>query len=271
MPTTKKNPTSRFAANRVPRETLAARVSLRDIERRRILSSRRRLVVSGDTYELYSYERPYFYNRPPESRSGAAATANTSGKGRRADNLSSARARIRRLISANETAYGERLKFVTFTFARNVKDLSEANKLWAEYARKMRERHGSLKYLAVVEFQKRGAIHYHVLYFNLPFIYGVKDALAKTWGHGFVKIVTVAHVRNLGAYVSKYLQKDIMDRRLVGEKAFFCSKGLVQPEEFRNEASIDKILAECSLSSEVVRDYTSSHFGAIKYIQGKLS
>ena len=270
MTSTKKNPTRRFAANRVPRETVASRVSLHDIERRRILSSRRRLVVSGDTYELYSYERPYFYNRSPEKKP-ASGTANTSGNERRADNLSQARARIRRLISANESAYEERLKFVTFTFAKNVRDLSTANKLWAEYARKMRERHGALKYLTVVEFQKRGAIHYHVLYFNLPFIYGVKEVLAKTWGHGFVNIQTVAHVRNLGAYVSKYLQKDIMDRRLVGEKAFFCSKGLVQPEEFRNESSIDKILAEFSMSSEVVRDYTSSHFGAIKYIQGKLT
>lgn len=270
MATTKKNRPARYARIGVPRETLASRVSLRDIERRRTLSSNRRLVVSGDTFELYEYERPYFYNRSPQKKAGST-TPSPSLKGRRADNLTSARMRIRRLIASNESAYGERLKFVTFTFARNVTNLEEANRLWAEFARKMRERHGALKYLCVVEFQKRGAIHYHVLYFNLPFVYGVKDALAKTWGHGFVKIVTVSHVKNLGAYVSKYLQKDIMDRRLVGEKAFFCSKGLIQPEEFRNEASIDKVLAECTMDSEVVREYSTSHFGRIHYTQGKVT
>lgn len=265
-------------ASRVKRPSssaLASRASfgelLSDAERRRILSSRRRLVISGETYELYEYERPYFYNRPPEKNSGSLREANSLKKGRRADNLSNARARIRRLICANQSAYGERLKFVTFTFARNVKDLDTAHKAWGEFARKMRSRYGSLKYLTVVEFQKRGAIHYHVLYFNLPFIYGVKEKLAEVWGKGFVKIVTVDHVRHLGAYVSKYLQKDIMDRRLVGEKAFFCSKGLIQPREYRDEGRIAKILADGSMVGEVVRDYSSSHFGAIHYIQGKIT
>lgn len=276
MTTTTKN--QNRLASRVLRRSSSSHASrdsfgtaLRNAERSRILSSRRRLVISGETYELYEYERPYFYNRPPDKSSEASAIANPLKKGRRSDNLSSARARIRRLISANQNAYGERLKFVTFTFARNVKDLDTAHKYWAEFARRMRSRHGSLKYLAVVEFQKRGAIHYHVLYFNLPFIYGAKASLAKTWGQGFVKLITVDHVRHLGAYVSKYLQKDIMDKRLIGEKAFFCSKGLIQPQEYRNEATIAKILCDATMQGEMVRDYSSSHFGAIHYTQGKIT
>lgn len=240
-----------------------------ELDQKRVQHSKRRLILCGNTYELYEYERAYLWNKSPEKKSGTAVTAKSDT--RRNDNLTQARARIRRLILSNEKGYSERLKFVTFTFKKNVRDLDKANKLWAEYARKIRERHGALKYLCVVEFQKRGAIHYHVLYFNLPFIYGAKDVLQKTWSHGFVKLVTVSHVKNLGAYVSKYLQKDIMDKRLVGEKAFFCSKGLIQPEEIRNENTIDNILNERSMVGEVTKAYTSSHFGEIHYTQGKIT
>jgi hypothetical protein len=44
----------------------------------------------------------------------------------------------------------------------------------------------ALKYVSVVEFQKRGAVHYHAVFFNLPFI--VNDELAAIWSHGFIKI-----------------------------------------------------------------------------------
>lgn len=241
---------------------------LGDIDRRLIKHSSRRLVLSGETFELYDYEKPYFYNWAPEKKSRAAATAKALF--RRRDNLITARSRIRRLINTNKAAWGSRLKFITYTFAKNISDLKEANLMWAEYMRRMRTEHGPMKYLAVVEFQKRGAIHYHVLFFNLPFIYGIKEKLSKMWGHGFVKVVTVQSVRNIGAYVSKYLQKEIMDTRLVGEKAFFCSKGLKQPREYRAEGSIAKIIERSILKTEVEKSYSSSHFGAIHYKNGTL-
>lgn len=43
-----------------------------------------------------------------------------------------------------------------------------------------------LKYLAVWEKQKRGAIHYHIIFFDLPFI--KHKALQDIWGYGFIKI-----------------------------------------------------------------------------------
>lgn len=241
---------------------------LGDIDRRTVKTSARRLVLSGDSFELYEYERPYFFNRPPEKRGAKMLREAPENAPRREDNLVKARARIRRLIAANVNAYAQKPKFITFTFAKNVTELKEAHLMWAEFTRKMREEFGPLKYLAVVEFQKRGAIHYHVLYFNLPFRYGIKTLLQKTWGHGWVKLITVKHVKNLGAYVSKYLQKDIMDCRLWGEKAFFCSKGLRQPEQYRDEREIAKMEASCMLTTEMVKVYDTAHFGRLTYRQG---
>jgi len=91
----------------------------------------------------------------------------------------------------------------------------------------------SLRYLAVPELQKRGAIHYHVIYFDLPYIAGIKSIFAKSWGHGHVQIKAIRHVRNVGAYVSKYFSKQWAQSRLFGGKNYFSSEGLFQPEVYR--------------------------------------
>ena len=85
----------------------------------------------------------------------------------------------------------------------------------------------SLKYVSVVEFQKRGAVHYHAVFFNLSYI--DNDELAKIWSHGFIKINAIQHIRSIGAYVSKYLQKGVVDARLFNEKCYFTSRGLIKP------------------------------------------
>jgi len=241
--------------------------TLQQIEKKLVKSSHKRLITYSNKYELYIYEKNFFFNKAPEKKTAHSREAEPVRE-RREDNLYRARLRIRRLIGANESAWGEKLKFVTYTFGKNVSDLQEANAYWAEYQRKIKHEFTGLKYLAVVEFQKRGAIHYHVLYFNLPFRKHIKKILAETWGHGFVNIQTVEHIRHVGAYVSKYLQKQIMDKRLSREKAFFCSKGLIQPNENRAEETIDGIIRTHILNPEVEQVYQTTHFGKITYQAG---
>lgn len=241
---------------------------LGNIDARRIKNSTKRLVLSGQMIELYEYEHPYFYNRSPQNTRGAcSALANTNTAPRREDNLSVARTMIRRLIATNENAWHQRLKFITYTFAKNIENLDEANSYWKEFNKKMRKEFGSLKYLAVVEFQKRGAVHYHVLYFNFPYIHNIKERIAKIWGHGFIKIIVLKNIRNIGAYVAKYLQKEMIDSKLVGRKAYFCSRGLWKPIEIRKEKSIAEFLKRHILNAEIEKRYTSSHYGEIIYRQ----
>lgn len=242
---------------------------LGNIDRRLIKNSTKRLVLSGGTIELYDYERPYFYNKAPDKIRHTAVVANTNAP-RREDNLKNGQRTIRRLIACNERAWGERIKFITFTFAKNIQSIKEANAYWEEFSRRARLEFGSLKYLAVIEFQKRGAIHYHVLYFNFPYTKELKNRIAKLWNHGFIKIITLKDIRSIGAYVSKYLQKNLIDKRLNGKKAFFCSKGLKKPQEFRNEQAIAKFMTEHTIMTEMERTYNSTHYGEIHYKYGHL-
>ncbi len=155
-----------------------------------------------------------------------------------------AKSNIARLINSNFNRYpGYSSKFVTFTFKDNVTDISIANKEWHKFIKRLNRYVGyKVKYVVVIEFQKRGAIHYHCVFFNLPLI-PVTDYMAKLWainsnvnvtlsslwGNGFVKVNRIDNIKNVGSYVSKYLSKNIDDDRLAGKKTYFCSQGLYKP------------------------------------------
>jgi hypothetical protein len=121
-----------------------------------------------------------------------------------------------------------------------------------------------------MEFQKRGAIHYHAIYFNIPYIGGLRKIVAETWSHGFINLQSVRHVKSLGAYISKYLQVDLDDKRLCGKKAYFGSRGLIKPKEFHNEENIAKFLECVSVNGDVQESkFDSLRFGSINYKQYK--
>jgi len=234
----------------------------------RIQLSTRRLWVAGRTAELYEYGRPYSYNWPPERRSAdcTAETRPEPGRGsRRDDNLHRARARLRRLVAANEGAWGQVPKFVTYTFAENVTEYATAVGVWRQYSRRLSTVFGPQKYLTVVEYQKRGAVHFHTLHFSLPFVPGIKERLARMWGKGHVKVVAIRHVRSVSNYVSKYIPKEIFDSRLVRRKAFFCSRGLVKPTELRSSVKIDAFLAGNRMEEEFSVAFDGGRMGSVDY------
>lgn len=264
----------------------------------KVKQSKVRLIVSGNELELIEYERPYFWNFPqknsPASRGSNDAPASPyeeltlldslpleagpltlqnvlEEEERRDDHLRRTRSALRRLISANADAWDCMPIFLTYTFAENIQDIDYANAIFKSFTRKLRKRTGvKLKYVVVMEFQKRGAIHYHAIYFNIPYIKGLRKIVAETWAQGFIKLESVRNVRNLGAYISKYLQVDLDDKRLVGKKAFFSSRGLIKPFEIRKQENVDKFLQSVIPISDVQEmKYDSLKFGAINYKQYK--
>ena len=76
----------------------------------------------------------------------------------------------------------------------------------------------------------RGAIHYHVIFFDFPYI--AKEKLQNLWSHGFIKInrIDVDSKENRGRYLSKYFGKDL-DLKEHKKKAFFKSQNLKVPHE----------------------------------------
>lgn len=157
---------------------------------------------------------------------------------------------VRQLVLTNFTT--DESKFFTITFEENITDVERANREFKKYIQKLRRRFGNeFKYLAVIEFQKRGAVHYHVLFDeNFPLVpvtrrkaeelkgkgklnekYPVKENLEEIWGNGWVSIEKIGHVNDLGKYLIKYMIKDFGDERLRGKKNFFGSRNLIRPEK----------------------------------------
>lgn len=131
--------------------------------------------------------------------------------------------------------------FITLTFKENLKDISIANKKFNAFVSNVRKKKRDFKYIAVPEFQKRGAVHYHLLS-NLSkedtdIIVkqkGSKDSDnffdVKYWNKGFSAVDFIkSDYKKIFSYISKYMTKDI-DNRLFGKKRYFFSQNLHQPK-----------------------------------------
>jgi len=222
------------------------------------------LKIAGSRREYRIYEKPLWYNWAPQNINVGTRTR---AKARRGDNLGRCREKINDLVEANRCAITPR--FLTLTFAENITSLREAHAHWQIFIRRLRKMLGNVKYLCVIEFQKRGAVHYHVLFFDMRAKRGLKKSIEEMWGKGFVKFKNVRaleKIEYLGLYLAKYLQKDVMDARLIGEKAFFGSKNLTKVERYRDENFCAEMLLREDLSCAKMEVYTSAHFGVIKKI-----
>lgn len=148
---------------------------------------------------------------------------------------------IRQLITMN---FDNKSKFVTLTFkdseTLDITDVKACNKAFKQFIQRLKYHYADLRYLAVIEFQDkngRGAVHYHMIC-NLPFV--EKNRLSDIWDNGFIQINSISKVDNVGAYVVKYMQKDIDDTRLQGLKAYNATRGLKKPIVYTSWKAGDK-------------------------------
>lgn len=154
------------------------------------------------------------------------------------------KADIRRLIDCNYVRY--KSSFLTLTFKENLQDIEKANAIFTNFIRRfkryLKKNNGiELKYIATWELQKRGAIHYHLVLFNVPFV--DKNYLEHNiWKQGFVKINRISskvHNENRVAdYLTKYFAKDLIEKAEY-KKAYFSSKNLNQPKETKRKVDYD--------------------------------
>jgi len=184
--------------------------------------------------------------------------------------MQKSKSEIRRLINSNIDAWGQKPKFLTLTFADNVTDVKTANYEFKKFRQRL-EYHFDLKlkYVVVVEFQKRGAVHYHVVLFNLPYIKNTE--LSAIWGNGFIKINKITEVDNIGAYVTKYMTKEDYETnktdKLVGQKSYFSSRGLMKPEEVLDKKEIDRVRDDLSPFKVYESTFENEYLGSINYTQ----
>lgn len=174
----------------------------------------------------------------------------------RSDNVMRSKLQIQRIIKAN---IDEFKTFITLTFEDNI-DINTANKKFNSWRTHTKKIYYNFKYISIPEFQKRGAVHYHLLT-NIDYnndilvnqevkeiwnpqnkVWHVFKTL-KYWNNGYssIKDLTVDKENmNVIGYMSKYVTKDI-DNRLYGRKKYFYSKSLNVPEAFFFDTKDKKI------------------------------
>ncbi len=127
--------------------------------------------------------------------------------------------------------------FITLTIAENLTDIDKANKRFRYFIDKIQRIDKNIKYLCIPEFQKRGAVHYHLLT-NIDindkrFMYVQDDnpkyKHVKYWIDGFTKVDNVDNnIKKIIGYISKYMTKEI-DKRLYSRHRYFYSRNLEKP------------------------------------------
>lgn len=158
-------------------------------------------------------------------------------------------------------------KFVTLTFREDVKQRDQASRMFNDFIGRLNYffhkgmSEDFLKYVVVPELQmenNRGVWHFHVLFFNMPFLpvsgemvdklisdgrlkrdYDKRDTLFYIWRNGSVDVCKVrfADSYDVAGYVSKYVGKGFDDvyeyakeEKLLHKKRFMRSTGLLHPK-----------------------------------------
>lgn len=155
-------------------------------------------------------------------------------------NINRSKMELQRLVKTNEDIFKT---FITLTFEDNVKDISYANDKFTNWRRYIKKVKSDFAYVCVPEFQKRGAVHYHLLT-NIDYtdfsmlskeemrIYKPKKGYQifrtlNSWSHGFSNVQSMDNINVVG-YITKYMTKDI-DNRLWGHRRYLYSQNLKKP------------------------------------------
>lgn len=185
---------------------------------------------------------------------------------------------MQRLIKANEDIFKT---FITLTFSENLGDVKKANNKFNRWTSNIKKIFKDFAYVAVLEFQKRGAVHYHLLtnldieqnpdiiipqyHFNEKQYKEMTEKQrrncfdVKYWPHGYSSVFSMKDINVVG-YLSKYMTKDI-DNRLWGHRRYFHSlnlkKAVTNYIDSSNIQDFSKII-EVINDSEVV--FTGTYF-----------
>jgi len=220
-----------------------------------------KLIKSGNILELFEYKKSIEYGKS-ERESGIRRKKETDTKNpltlelkleNRKRTLLSSKATLKRLINANAGHWKDENNkafmpvFLSLTFAENITDIKKANYIFTKFKQRIdyeitKKKGSFLKYAGVIEFQKRGAVHYHIIFFNMPFMEKIYDKINRLWGKGYMIVKSVKDINTVSSYICKYMTKSEIDERLLGQKSYFTSRGLIKPVEILDKERIKNII-----------------------------
>ncbi len=220
----------------------------------------KKLVVFGNNAELYEYERDLglrVYKRgirrpksdvnlPDLATDGETALQEERRLGKRKDNAQRASVAFKRLVLSNLDGIEQPL-LVTLTHAENLTDLKCGYKNYTTFIQALRYKFGkTFKYICVPEFQKRGSVHFHALFWGLPthlfFSERKTRELANLWGHGYIFLKETDGNEKLSSYLVKYMAKAFLAPELKNQKAFIASRNCKRPVSIGGIDAISLVL-----------------------------
>jgi len=241
----------------------------------------RKMICFGDILEIYEYEKTLSNFKGKSSsrrRSSFAGAMLASDRAdsiqpdfkKRQDNARRARVVFQRLVASNLTD-SEHPLLITLTYSENITSIEQGYADFRSFIQSMRYKFGKrFSYIAVPEFQKRGAVHFHSLFWGLPsrvFNEQRQTRLVDSiWGLGFVFMKRTDGNIRLSRYLSKYMSKSYLDSRLCRQKAYTASRNIKRPLCQQLPFLYD-VLGDYGLSTVPplqVREYRTQWLGACR-------
>ena len=205
-----------------------------------------KILKCGDYIQLYFFKNKHFRKKENlENELIKEKNINRLGEKKFLEykNILRAKFNLQRIVKSNESVFKT---FITLTFEENITDIKEANKqfnYWVSNIRKRRKK--DFAYVCVPEYQKRGAVHYHLMtnveITDTSVIIPQKLRNKKTsklkklydvvyWNSGYSSVFDLKNIDNVTAYITKYMTKDY-DNRLFGFRKYHYSRNLIVPKE----------------------------------------
>lgn len=228
-----------------------------------------KVIVTNNLVEIYTPETPYLLNRNPINHRGS--NKNKAENPRKEEykrrNTNRAFNFVKRLAVSNFGSIAH-AKFITPTFRDtkdfDISDIRTCNKKLIIFMQKLRRKYKGIKTLTIVEFQKRGAVHYHILS-DIEYIHW--SELQKMWIYGDITIEAIKDANHLGTYITKYFTKNANDPRLKGFRLYHASKNLIKPKVFYRDTAekIKWFLEKNKLKPRYENNYKSEKNGNIGF------
>ena len=135
---------------------------------------KKKIVVSGKIVELWEYDN-YQYRGLTQFKKNRKVKKEVIEKEKEKKRSKKSNQRSKKNIRNWVNSNPQLNYFLTLTFAENEQDVEFANYEFKKFVKKIKYYIPSFQYVGVLEFQKRGAIHYHLVCSLGNFVKNLED------------------------------------------------------------------------------------------------
>lgn len=194
-----------------------------------------KVVNCGNIVEIYKYKQPIKTGYKVKEQKRFREKTESVIKENLNRSIKRSKRKIFELVNTNYIK--GKSSFLTVTFKENLTDYDLAMYYWKLFKQKVEYAFEiKLQYCGVVEFQERGAIHFHICLFNVGYL--EQNKLYDLWNSIVPGGINIQGIKdnecdNVGAYMTYYMNKDLGNgfgkEEYKGKKRYFYSRNLLKP------------------------------------------